>query len=63
MTLKQDLRKESKLFKQRADGRVFLEEATTCAKKLWQKGREQGTVKTLELKGVECGPRYNGRAK
>ena len=63
MTLQQDLRNESKLFKQRADGRVFLEVATTCAKKLWQKRREQGNVKRLELKGGECGSRYNGRAK
>lgn len=29
-----DLRHESELFKQRADGRVFLEEETICAKKL-----------------------------
>lgn len=49
----------SQLFRQRADGRVFLEEETICANKLYQKRREKltGTVKTLELKGGEYSPR------
>lgn len=45
----------SQSLRQRADGRIFLEEETICAKKLYQKRREKlpGTVKTLELKGGE----------
>lgn len=63
--LSRDGKNESELVRQREDRRVFLEEETTYAKKLWQKRREQvlETVKTWALKGGGYSSRWNGRAK